>query len=160
MQPWTPKLKETSEKLIDRIQAVAPELEVLFMGAAALGLPGKNDIDLDILCNISDITTYTEALLPILGVPKETSRALTAWEFQLDGFEIDVILSDPTISHVPLQQKCFEILKANPELLTKYRKLKEACNGLPYAEYERRKVAFFEDEVLSNNAKPGSNQTD
>ena len=47
-QPWTPRVHEVASALIRRINDAAPELEVLFMGAAALGLPGKNDIDLDI----------------------------------------------------------------------------------------------------------------
>lgn len=142
-QPWTPKIQETAQNLIDAIHSIAPEIEVLFMGAAALGLPGKNDIDLDILCNQKDVAFYTQKLLPVLGLPKETQDNLTAWEFRFHGFDIDAILSDPTISHVPEQQRVFEKLEMNSDLLDKYRQLKEACDGLPYAEYERRKKAFF-----------------
>lgn len=148
IQPWTPKIQETAQKLIDAIHSIAPEVEILFMGAAALGLPGKNDIDLDILCNQKDITFYTQKLLPVLGPPKETQDNLTAWEFQFQGFDIDAILSDPSISHVPKQQKVFEILKASPDLLEEYAKLKQACNGMPYSEYENRKKTFFKQRVL------------
>lgn len=150
LQPWTPKVRETAEMLINRIHTVAPNLEVLFMGAAALELPGKNDIDLDILCGKADIQAYTVRLIPILGEPKTTNDRLSAWEFELDGFEIDAILSDPSTSHVPLQRRRFEILKANPTLLDGYKKLKIASDGLPYDEYERRKVAFLEEKVLSS----------
>lgn len=148
LQPWTPKVQETAEHLIGRIHAAVPELKVLFMGAAALGLPGKNDIDLDILCSVQDVKVYTDKLLPVLGPPKETKDTLAAWEFELEGFEIDAILSDPAISHVPRQQKQFEILKANPALREEYRRLKEACDGLPYTEYEKQKAAFMRKRVL------------
>lgn len=151
LQPWTPKVREVAENLIDRIHTVAPELEVLFMGAAALELPGKNDIDLDILCNVSDVERYTEKLTPLLGSPKEVTGTLAAWEFGLDGFAVDAMLSDPTISHVPLQRKRFEILRTHPELLAAYRKLKEASDGLPYAEYEKRKRRFLEEKVFSSS---------
>lgn len=148
LKPWTPKLQQTSQDLISQIHEVAPELEVLFMGAAALGLPGKNDLDLDILCDKKDIAAYTQRLIPILGKPKEKQDILTAWEFEFKGISIDAILSDPSVSHVPEQRKVFEKLKADPKLLNKYRKLKEVCDGLPYAEYEKRKKAFFRD-ILS-----------
>lgn len=118
------------------------------MGAAALELPGKNDLDLDILCDKRDVATYTQKLLQILGEPKERQNTLTAWEFEFKGVAIDAILSDPSISHVPEQRKVFEMLKANPKLLNEYRKLKEDCDDLPYSEYEERKKAFFKSMPL------------
>lgn len=151
LQPWAPQVKVVADKLIHDIHGVAPELEVLFMGAAALGLPGKNDIDLDILCSKDDLDTYTEKLTPLLGAPAKVSDATTAWKFMLSGYEIDCILSDPVTSHVPLQRKRFEILKSSPDLQHNYRRLKEKCDGLPYAEYERRKIDFFEEKVLSSS---------
>jgi hypothetical protein len=68
----------------------------------------------------------------------------------MNGFEIDAILSDPKTSHVPLQRKRFEILKSSPELQEEYRALKQSSDGLPYAEYEKRKIAFLEERVLSS----------
>jgi hypothetical protein len=88
--------------------------------------------------------------LPILGAPKEATGNLTVWHVEFGGVEIDCILSDPKLSHVPLQRKRFELLRANPELLREYKKLKEDCDGLPFAEYERRKIAFFEKISPSN----------
>ncbi|HJP81212.1 MAG TPA: GrpB family protein [Candidatus Saccharimonadales bacterium] len=152
LQPWNPEVRKQAESLIDKIHTIVPELEILFMGAAALGLPGKNDIDLDILCDASAVQAYAEKLIPLLGNPKEMKSYLTSREFSLDGFEVDCILSDPKTSHVPLQQKRFEILKANPSLRNEYRRLKEESNGLPLAEYEKRKKAFLETRVLSHEA--------
>lgn len=145
-----PKTSQTAQSIIDNVHSVAPELEVLFMGAAALGLPGKNDIDLDILCKIQDVRAYATKLAPVLGQPKEITEKLAVWEFEKDGFEIDIILSDPLLSHVPEQRKVFEALKASPDLLAKYKKLKELCDGMDYEEYERRKKAFFYGRVLAN----------
>lgn len=119
------------------------------MGAAALGLPGKNDIDLDILCSQADVLEYTKLLTPILGQPKDTSDTMTVWYFKVEDFEIDMILSDPKVSHVPEQRAVFEKLQSNPNLLDAYRKLKESCDGLPYGEYEKRKKIFFKEKVLS-----------
>jgi hypothetical protein len=150
IQPWTPKTQEIAQSLINEIHAITPELKVLFMGAAALGLPGKNDIDLDIICSRNDMANYTKKLLLVLGIPKEANDSLTVWNFKYQGFDIDAILSDPSTSHVPEQQKVFEKLKADPILLNEYRELKEACNGLPYAIYEKRKKVFFTERVLGS----------
>lgn len=147
LQPWDSNAQEIAENLIDQIHDASPELEVLFMGAVALGLPGKNDIDLDILCDASEVRMYTEKLIPLLGQPKEAKSNLASWESELDGFEVDCILSDPRISHVSLQQKRFEILKSDSNLRNEYRQLKEDCDGLPLIEYENRKKAFLETRV-------------
>src|SRR6185312_3822401 len=55
LQPWTLQVQTVAQKLIGEIRSITPELEVLFMGAAALGLPGKNDIDLDVLCDAREV---------------------------------------------------------------------------------------------------------
>lgn len=151
LEPWTPKVSEVAENLVSDIKRVTPELEILFMGAAALKLPGKNDIDLDILCDKKDIGAYANKLVPVLGNPKEINDNLAAWNYELDGLEIDLILSDPGTSHVPAQKRVFEILKANIELQKEYIKLKIECDGMPYVEYENRKRSFFEMIINTDN---------
>ena len=148
MQPWTLKIQEAAQSLINELHEITPELEVLFMGAAALGLPGKNDIDLDILCKQEDMADYVQKLTPVLGEPKDSDDNLAVWDFTYRGFTIDAILSDPSTSHVPEQKRVFERLKTNPELLGEYRELKASCDGLPYTTYEKRKKIFFTDRVL------------
>lgn len=142
-QPWTPRIKEVARKLIDDIHRATPDLEVLFMGAAALGLPGKNDIDLDILCDTSSVHENTKILLPVLGNSVEETDAMTVWRFDREGYEIDCILSDPRISHVPEQKRVFDALKSDTKLFEEYRRLKLDCDGLPYDEYEKRKKQFY-----------------
>lgn len=150
IKPWTPALAGTADKIIHKIHEAAPELEVLFMGAAALGLPGKNDIDLDILCDGNEIEEYIKKLNPIFGEPINIKQNLAEWKFEYEGYEIDAILSDPKTSHVPLQRKRFDILKSDKRLRKEYRKLKEECDGLVLKEYEKRKNRFFEEKVLSS----------
>jgi len=149
LKPWAPRLTEVANSIIKKIHQATPELEVLFMGAAALGLPGKNDIDLDILCDINHLAKYKDILTPVLGEPKESTDKLVAWEFTQEGFEIDAILSDPATSHVPEQLATFEKLKSDPGLLEEYKRLKETCDGMPYSEYEQRKKSFFNERVLA-----------
>jgi len=143
IQPWTIRILEVEQLLETEIRNTVPELEILFMGAAPLGLPGKNDIDLDILCSTKDISHYTKKLTPVLGKPEKISADMSIWGFEKDGFEVDCILSDPVASHVPKQKSVFELLKANADLLEEYRNLKISCDGIPYQEYEKIKKQFF-----------------
>ncbi|HSW74644.1 MAG TPA: hypothetical protein VLG16_02120 [Candidatus Saccharimonadales bacterium] len=148
---WTPALKRAGDELVAKIHESAPELEVLFIGAAALGLPGKNDLDLDILCEGKDIKRYADILKPILGTPQKLSEEMAVWGYVQDGIEIDCILSDPNRpnSHIPKQKKVFEILKNNSELQGRYKQLKYECDGLPYEQYEAKKKEFFKELELS-----------
>jgi GrpB-like predicted nucleotidyltransferase (UPF0157 family) len=149
LQQWSPAITATAHDVINVIHHIAPELEVLFMGAAALGLPGKNDIDLDILCKKSDVKRYGTLLLKVLGKPKEVKNDMVFWEFNKNGFEVDCILSDPAFSHVPEQKQVFDALNSNSKLLGEYKQLKISCDGLEYDEYEKRKKSFFA-KVLAN----------
>ncbi len=143
---WDPKVKQKAEEIILNIHALAPELECLFMGAAALGLPGKNDIDLDILCDQNDISKFARMLEKVLGVSTELKDAMVIWSYMDDGIEIDCILSDPKRpeSHVPIQKRRFEKFKSDPVMREQYRQLKYDWDGLPYKEYEDKKKAFLE----------------
>jgi hypothetical protein len=144
---WTPALKHAGDELVANIRDVAPELDVLFMGAAALGIPGKNDLDIDILCGADNIKHYSDILKPVLGTPQKLSDEMAVWSYMRNGIEIDCILSDPTKpdSHVPKQKKVFEKLKASSELRERYEKLKYECDGLPYEQYEVQKKAFLQE---------------
>ena len=120
------------------------------MGAAALKLPGKNGIDLDILCDEKQIIKYTSKLAVIFGKPRSADGTMTIWNFDRHGFEVDMILSDPKTSHVPQQLKVFETLRNNKALLNEYKTLKIAADGLPYHEYEAQKTQFFEEKCLQS----------
>jgi hypothetical protein len=146
VQEWTPELKRVADELMASIHEVAPEVGTLFMGAAALGLPGKNDIDLDLLCDQAEVERYAQLLTPVLGSPQELKENMAIWSYMRGDIEVDCILSDPTTpnSHVPGQKKVFEKLQSSPELQERYRQLKYACDGLPYAEYEVKKKAFLQ----------------
>lgn len=147
VQEWSPKLRQKAEGLLAKIHGVVPELEVLFMGSAALGLPGENDIDLDILCDQKDIARYAHALTSVLGAPQEIKVTMAVWTYEDEGIEIDCILSDPkrSGSHVPRQKKTFEKLVASPDLREQYKQLKYAWNGLPQDQYKAKKKEFLNE---------------
>ena len=76
-----------------------------------------NNIDLDITAHVDKIREYTEKLKSMFGELKEQTEQIATWSFHIEDIEIDAILSDPKISHVPEQLKVFETLKFNPVYL-------------------------------------------
>lgn len=144
-KPWNESTKIVAEDVIGQIRAVAPHLEVLYMGASALGLPGDNDIDLDVLCDKNDLDFNTILLSKVLGTPKEIIRDdITKWEFAYRGLVVDCILSDPKYSHVSRQKKIFEILQSSPEVREAYIRIKQECDRKPYSVYKEKKAKFFD----------------
>ena len=152
--PWTPSVTKAAEDLIKHIHDIAPELEVTFMGAAALSIDGKNDLDLDIICPSDQIERYKSLFEKELG-PAMTNLQDSEywkflpdevyWEFDWKGFKADVMLHDAHNQHFVTQSSRQKKLSESKELLESYKKLKRESDGIPMEEYERRKLRFFED---------------
>lgn len=143
---WTPGLVVIAHEVISKINEACPGLEVLFMGAGALGLPGKNDIDLDILCESEKLAIYTQKISSALGAEAIVKDGKASLEYTYKGFEVDIFISDPMApnSHIQRQKRNFEILKSSPDLREHYMKLKLECDGKPYHEYEAKKAEFLD----------------
>lgn len=145
MKPWNPKTREVAQKLIARIKAADIELEILYMGASALGVAGINDIDIAILCPAKDFTRHLPKLEPILGKPSKISQKNVWWEdgLVIEGYLVEVYMTDPNSPALQEHFKIFEILKDDDKLRTEYQRIKENANGLLYREYQKRKYEFY-----------------
>ena len=143
IQPWDPKTAEVAKRLIGEIEKAAPELEVFWSGALALGISGVNDIDLSILSNAPDFEKYLPALVPILGEPQKKSDINILWRTSIKGHHLDAYLSHKKSGDIELHKRIFRLLKQNSKLLKEYKNLKEDANGLPLREYQKRKYEFY-----------------
>lgn len=144
MQLWKPEMIPAALGVMEEIRKTIPGKEVLLGGSTALGIPGAGDIDLDILCPKEEIVENEKKLAHIFGEPTEKTDMRTKWVFEKNGFHFDCVLSDPKISHFPMQRRVFEALQSNPDLMEEYRGLKINCDGLPYEQYETKKKEFFQ----------------
>lgn len=154
--PWNPDTTKAARDLINRIHGVAPELEVTFMGAAALGIAGKNDLDLDIICPPKELVRYKTLFEKELGPAMKDLQDTEYWKFMPDevywefnwgGFIADVMLHDAQNKHYVAQTSRHKKLSNSKELLERYTQLKQGANGLTMDGYERRKLRFFEEVV-------------
>lgn len=143
VSPWDPNTNKIAGELITKIKIIFPELEVLYTGASALGIAGKNDIDISILDEIKNFEEHLPKFIELLGQPLKKGQKNIRWEFNKDGYDVDVFLTDKNSPQIKEQKKTFELLRDNPLLLNEYRKIKETAYGLNRHEYQRRKYEFF-----------------
>lgn len=142
IKPFDQKVSSVAKIIIGEIKKIVPDLEVLFMGAAALGIAGQNDLDLYILCPEKDFGKYMTKLEEYFG-KRVQGISVIKWEFAKDDFPVELYLTDPETSSTKEQIQLFEILKQNPGLLKVYEQIKLDSNGLTFREYMRGKYEFF-----------------
>ena len=148
IKPWDHKTTEIANELMEKIKSATPDLDVLYTGASALGIPGQNDIDFNILSPTQDFNKYLLDLIKVLGQPQKVGEKNVRWEIVKDGYNIDVYLADADSRETREQKLVFMLLKDNPKLLEEYKDIKEASNGLPLREYMRRKYEFYNRIIL------------
>jgi GrpB-like predicted nucleotidyltransferase (UPF0157 family) len=143
VNPWDPNTHKIAGGLIAQIKNAFPELEILYTGASALKIAGKNDIDISVLDEIENFDKHLPKFIEILGPPLKIGRRNIRWEFNKDGYDIDIYLTDKNSPQIKEQKKTFELLRDNPSILEGYRKLKENAHGLKRHEYQKRKYEFY-----------------
>lgn len=141
--PFDPSAAHLAQDIMSQIHALLPELEFFWSGALALGISGTNDIDLSILGKREKFEQYLPALVSILGEPQVKGEDKVLWRTTKDGYKVDAYLGDKDSEDIQFDRNIFEMLRADPKLLEEYRLLKEAANGLPFREYQKRKYEFY-----------------
>lgn len=145
VKPFDLKAKQTGDLIVLRIKKEIPQLEVLFMGATALGIAGQNDIDIYVLSDSKDFDKYLPTLKKLFGEPKHIHKTFIEWKLGENGFDIELYLTEPPERQI----KVFEILKANSKLLKEYEDLKLKFNGKSFRDYQRSKYEFY-GKLLNN----------
>lgn len=150
VKPFDPKVRDTGNSIVENIKNKMPELEVLFMGASALGIAGQNDIDINILSTPNEYTNHLPSLVKLFGEPTKLNSNLIKWEFVKDGFEVEPYLTDKDSPLLQRQVNTFNILKNSPNLTKEYENIKRECDGLSFREYMKRKFEFFNKILVFN----------
>ena len=145
VHPYNPQTKEIANEVIEQIKGVVPDADARFMGASALGISGQNDVDIYIICPPEMKEIYLSKLSPVF-----VEHVKNKWQWFKDGVEVSVYLSDPSDYKFQEQLKIFDILKTNPEVLKKYKLLKESVSGKTYRDYQIAKYEFYNKELGIN----------
>ncbi len=150
IKPFDSRATDVAADLLGEIKRIVPDFKVLFMGAAALGIAGQNDLDLYILCTEKDFAKYLPKLEQHFG-PKIQGISIIKWEFTRDGFPVELYLTDPETPSMKEQIQLFELLKSSPNLRKEYEQIKLDSDGISFREYMRRKYDFFNRILGLNN---------
>lgn len=143
IKPFSQNETKTAEEIISKIKSQHPELEVLHMGASGLGTSGQGDLDIYALANPVKFSQYLSTLIQIFGEPKSTKQDSIAWEFEQEGYPVELYLTDPDSESMKSQIAVFKTLKTNPTLLSEYEALKAGMNGKSFRDYQKKKYEFY-----------------
>ena len=145
--PFDPvKVEQISDSVLDRIRSSISEIwRVEFYGSSALGISGQKDIEVMILCPADLFPEYLPALIKEFGNSKPWTKGATSigWEWEEDGYNVELYLADPDSKSTKEQLKVIEILKENRELLDEYENLKSSFDGKSYRDYQKAKYKFY-----------------
>lgn len=148
VKPFNPRTQEVAKGIIDELKIALPDLVIHFGGAAALGIAGQNDIDINILSTPNEYDKYSPAIEKVFGEPKRRGTSIK-WEFIKDGFEIELYLTDKNSPNLQEQIRVFEILSKSKELRDEYEQTKLPYGPIDFKEYMRKKYEFF-NKILEN----------
>lgn len=141
--PFSTKGKQLGKSIVAKIRNEFPGVKILFMGSTALEIQGQKDIDIYVISKFQDFPNYLPGMQKLFGklqLPGDTtSKRFYEWKLTIDGYEIEVYLTEPPKRHI----KIFKILKSNPKLLKDYSDLKTQFNGKSYRDYQEAKYHFF-----------------
>ena len=150
IKPFDPKVQEVARGIINQLKTVSPGLIIHFGGAAALGIAGQNDIDINILTTPEEYDKYLPMVEKLFGEPKRKGTSIK-WEFARDGFDVELYLSDKNSPNVQGQIRIFEILSQNKELRDQYEQVKMPYGPIDFKEYMRKKYEFFNKILEQGN---------
>jgi GrpB-like predicted nucleotidyltransferase (UPF0157 family) len=150
--PFDPTAQAKFEAVKTKIQGVLGEsIPVHHRGATSMGISGQDEIDIYIPVSEDRFDTLIGPLAAAFGQPRshyplERARFVTIEA----GKHVDIFLINETCRGWIDGERFENYLKSNPTVLERYRRLKEAGDGLSTREYYRRKLLFF-NEILTLN---------
>lgn len=141
--PFNPLAPAVVVELSARITIAAPTVEVHHIGATALGISGKGDIDLDVFSARDVFETNVQIFEQLFGGLNHRHDYSVRWFFPYKGFPVEIYLTEPSDPGAQEEIAIFEMLRNNPALRHRYEKFKLSGNGLSAREYQRRKFEWY-----------------
>jgi len=115
----------------------------MLIGSLPLRISGQEDIDISVFCIKSEQPKHINSFKKLFGEPTRQTKNSVCWDFQKDGFDVGVWLTDSTTETTKAQVQVFNLLKNNHDLLKEYEKVKLYAKNLTYKEYQTRKYEFY-----------------
>jgi GrpB-like predicted nucleotidyltransferase (UPF0157 family) len=152
VKPFDPGTQKVAGDMINELKKVLPGLAIHFGGAAALGLAGQNDIDINVLSSPNEYEHYSPIIEKLYGPPKRKGTSIK-WEFAREGFNVELYLTDKDSPSLKDQIRVFEALSNSKELRDEYEKIKLPYGQKNFKDYMRKKYEFFNKILESQGSQ-------
>lgn len=144
--PYLPQSKNIANQVMDEVRRQLPEAKQYFIGAAALQIAGTNDVDLNVI--EIKFTWALAVLTKLFGKPvSQSHQRFAQWEFNRDGFLVDLCLNNDLAPQLKEQLSIYRILSTNEKLKVKYEKMKVSMSGKSYKDYQTAKYEFYNEAL-------------
>ncbi len=147
VQDFDPAVKRTADEVVVSIKARGPDWNIWPMGSSELGIAGQNDIDINIPIHPEKYGEYLPTLIELFGQPLQKDKLPMKWQFEQDGFEVELYLTDSTTKTFQEHLEVFTALKNDPALRKQYEEIKKSASDGSFKDYMRVKYEFF-NEIL------------
>src|SRR3989344_5177790 len=114
VKPLDPGIQEAAHEIINSLKKILPDLDIHFGGSSALGLPGQNDIYLDILSSPADYEKYTPLIEKLFGA-SEKHASYNEWKVEKKGFQVSLCLTVKNSTNMKEPNKIYQILSNNKD---------------------------------------------
>jgi len=142
IEPYNPQAARAGRRLQARLKKITG-LPVHFFGSVALGIPGRGDLDISVVCPSGRFAQIESLLTGFFGPPAHTQPQLTKWEITYSRLPVDLNLVEAKSREFKGQLEIFSLLRTHPHILKQYAALKYTFNHLTHWEYEIRRKDFF-----------------
>jgi GrpB-like predicted nucleotidyltransferase (UPF0157 family) len=130
-------------ELTNSIKRELPHLDVRHIGATALGVDGKGDIDL-VLLGSRENHWYDKGVLEFMfGAPWRRVRHNTHWHLTYRDFSLDLHLTHATSPIARMMLDTHKRLQHDTHLRNEYARLNRASASMYAHDYHRRKYEWF-----------------
>ena len=139
-------IEKITNESVSNIKTLLPERIVEHVGAMAIPMTGREEIDIMI---ISPNPQGDSAVLNDAGYSVgPTQDGISYLKKFVDDIEIGIQIIPENHPMIDIHRKIIEKLKSNHELREKYSEFKRSLNGLTLDEYKSKKSKWIKENLL------------
>jgi GrpB-like predicted nucleotidyltransferase (UPF0157 family) len=151
IEPFDPASSDVAQTVIAELRFVLPPNFIIhLLGSVSMCVAGQRDVDIFVECPTAEFRRHMDEISSFFGGPIRKKRKYVEWQFDREGWEVDVLLIDPTSEKFKDQLSVVWMLQRDKALRREYERIKWAYDGKSVREYERAKHAFF-NRLRSSN---------
>ncbi|MEI6659967.1 MAG: GrpB family protein [bacterium] len=146
VHPFNPDSEAIFQEMKRKIAStLGADIEVLHRGSTSLGIAGQREVDIYIPVQDSQMQEVVAKLQELFGIPPKSIYESERVKFLQDanGVRVEIMVVNRDHKSWIEGEAAFKYIESHPEAKEEYEKLKIEASGLPYKEYQAKKVEFL-----------------